>query len=482
MKAGSIRFRLLIAAAFSVVAALAIAGGGLTYLFERHVERRIEAELSNHMNQLIAGLEIGADGSATIAQPPTDPRFLSPLSGLYWQVVDQATGNVIRSRSLWDQRLAMPDDKPSDGAARLIETEGPDGRLLVAVDREVRERAHNDRSFRVLIGLDHHEVDLALQEFDEDIIPSLSILAVVLILAAWLQVSIGLRPLEHIRRGLGEIVAGRSSRMNAEVPSELLPLVDEINRLLESQAEVLAKWRSRAADLAHGLKTPLQVLAADIRTLRGKGEIDIADDIDHIAGAIRRHVERELARSRAASGSGARPASCGVSEVAQRVVEVVRRTPEGERLDFDVEAAPETTASMDEVDLAEVLGNLVENASRFARSKVLVQASATAVSTRIVVEDDGPGIPEKAMHRVVERGERVDLAGNGSGLGLAIVSDLVEAYSGRLALEDASPGLRAIVTIPRRSSAEALNSSTESSGAPPISAARPSWMRTSQSY
>src|SRR5436853_7729107 len=132
MKAGSIRFRLLIAAAISVVAALAIAGLGLTYLFERHVERRIEAELSNHMNQLIAGLEIGADGVVSITQPPTDPRFSAPLSGLYWQVLDEAAGSVIRSRSLWDAQLAVPADKPADGAAHLIETKGPDGRLLVA--------------------------------------------------------------------------------------------------------------------------------------------------------------------------------------------------------------------------------------------------------------------------------------------------------------------------------------------------------------
>jgi signal transduction histidine kinase len=448
MTAGSIRLRLLIAAAVSVVAALAIAGAGLTYLFERHVERRIEAELLNHMNQLIAGLEVGADGGVSVTQPPTDPRFSTPLSGLYWQVLDEAKGNLIRSRSLWDAQLAMPADKPADGASRLIETKGPEGRLLVAVDREVSEAAHDDRAFRILVALDHREVDVASQEFGEDIVPSLAILAVVLILAAWLQVSIGLRPLEVVRRGIGEIVAGRSSRMTTEVPSELLPLIEEINRLLENQAEVLAKARSRAADLAHGLKTPLQVLSADIRTLRRKGETDVADDIDQVAGTIRRHVERELARSRAASGTGSRSASCSVAAVAQRVVDVVRRTPRGEHLDFEIEAAPEVMVAMDEADLAEVLGNLVENASRFARSKVVIDAVATAAMTRITVQDDGPGIPEKARHRAVERGERLDVGGDGSGLGLAIVSDVLEAYGGKLALDDGNPGLKAIVSVP----------------------------------
>ena len=216
------------------------------------------------MNQIIAGLEIAGDGNVNIAEPPTDPRFSVPFSGLYWQVVDEATGNIIRSRSLWDAQLAMPTERAPTGAARFLEMKGPEARLLVAVERDVREAAHNDRSFRLLVALDHLEVDAASQEFGADIVPSLAILACVLILAAWLQVAIGLRPLERIRHDVREIVAGRSSRMATEVPSELRPLVDEINRLLDSQAGVVAKARARAADLAHGLKTPLQVLAADI--------------------------------------------------------------------------------------------------------------------------------------------------------------------------------------------------------------------------
>jgi signal transduction histidine kinase len=451
MKAGSIRLRLLIAAAVSVVAALALAGVGLTYLFERHVERRIEAELANHMNEIIAGLEIAGDGSVNVIQPPTDPRFSAPLSGLYWQVVDEATGSVIRSRSLWDTQLAMPAKPPADGAVQLVETKGPTGGLLVGVDREVREAAHNDRPFRVLVALDHREVDEALQEFGADIVPSLAILAAFLIIAAGLQVAIGLRPLEKIRQGVGEIVAGRSSRMTTEVPSELRPLVGEINRLLESQAEVLGKARTRASDLAHGLKTPLQVLAADVRALRAKGEATMAHDIDQVATTIRRHVERELARSRAAPSTGTRLAACRVAEVARRVVDVVKRTPRGEHLDFIIKAVPDVTAWIDEVDLAEILGNLVENASRFAKAKVVIEASSTGTMTTIAVEDDGQGIPVEARKSAMARGERLDIGGDGTGLGLAIVSDVVEAYAGTLKLEDARPGLKAVVTLPSRS-------------------------------
>jgi signal transduction histidine kinase len=434
--AGSIRVRFLIAAALSVIAALAIAKIGITYLFERHVERRIDAELTNHMNQLIAGLAVADDGSASVTEPPSDPRFSVPLSGLYWQAVDEASGDIIRSRSLWDAQLAVPDERPASGAPQFLEMKGPNGRLVVAVERKVREAAHNDRSFRVVVALDHSEVDAALQEFSADIVPSLAILAGVLILAAWLQVAVGLRPLERIRHGLGEIVAGRSSRMATEVPSELRPLVGEINRLLESQAQVLAKARARAADLAHGLKTPLQVLAADIRTLRAKGETTAAGHIDQVATTIRRHVERELARSRAASGPGTRLVACSVAEVARRVVDVVKRTPRGEHLEFVMKVGPEATSFVDEVDLAEILGNLIENASRFARTRILIEASATATTTTITIVDDGPGIPEEAKMRAMVRGERLDSA--------AMVPDSTsnrlrrpEAYGGTLSLEDA---------------------------------------------
>jgi signal transduction histidine kinase len=302
------------------------------------------------------------------------------------------------------------------------------------------------------VALDHREVDEALQEFGADIVPSLAILAAFLILAAGLQVAIGLRPLERIRHGVGEIVAGRSSRMTTEVPSELRPLVDEINRLLESQEEVLGKARARASDLAHGLKTPLQVLAADIRALRAKGEETMAHDIDQVATTIRRHVERELARSRAAPLTGTRLAACRVAEVARRVVDVVKRTPRGEHLDFIVEADPDLIAYIDEVDLAEILGNLVENASRFAKARIVVDAGATATETTIIVQDDGPGIPEGARNRATARGERLDISGDGAGLGLAIVSDVVEAYAGTLQLEDACPGLKAVVSLPRSDS------------------------------
>ncbi len=445
MSGGSIRLRLFVAAAISVVAALSIAGLGQTFLFERHVERRINTELTTHLNQLIAGVAIAEDGVVSVARPPTDPRFQVPLSGLYWQVIDESTRRTIRSRSLWDASLDAPPVSASAGTQSL-EIRGHDGGLLIALQREIREATHADRPLRVIVAIDHREVEVASREFGQDLLPSLAILSAVLILAAWVQVAVGLRPLERLRRAVGDVMANRKSRLDTDVPREVQPLADEINRLLEAQADALVKARSSAADLAHGLKTPLQVLAADIRALRDRGQADLAENIAEVAGTIRRHVDRELTRRRTAPAPGSTSA---FADVAGRVVNVVRRTPRGETIEFIIDAVPGQAVAMDETDLSEVLGNLVENASRFGRSRIVIAARETATTTNIEVADDGPGIPEDAKSAVLARGARLDLRGDGAGLGLAIVADVVEVYGGKLSLEDAGPGLRAVIHIPR---------------------------------
>ncbi len=299
------------------------------------------------------------------------------------------------------------------------------------------------------VAEDHRSVEISTREFAVELVPSLALLAAVLILAMWLQVAVGLKPLEGLRQAVSDVVAGNAARLETDVPTEVQPLADEINRLLDGQAKALARARSGATDLAHGLKTPLQVLSSDIRKLRTKGEQQIADEIDQVAGSIRRHVDRELARARVAPATAAQVRRANVAAVAQRVIAVVKRTPQGERLTFVVDAPPNATAPIDEADLAEILGNLVENAARYAASTVRISALETDAAVRVIVTDDGPGIPDQARAAALARGVSLDTAG-GSGLGLAIVSDVIDAYGGSLAIDDAGPGLRVTVILPRR--------------------------------
>jgi signal transduction histidine kinase len=266
--------------------------------------------------------------------------------------------------------------------------------------------------------------------------------------AFFIQITVGLAPLETLRVSVRNVIAQRTARLDVTAPSEVQPLADEINRLLEAQEKALGRARSRATDLAHGLKTPLQVLSADIRALRKKGETDLADEIEKSAGAIRRHVERELARARLAPGVSGK-ASCRVSNVAAGIIAVVKRTPSGKQLSFKMDVATELAAPIDEGDLSEILGNLIENAARYAKSSVRVDASATTAEVIVTVADDGPGIPDADRESALSRGVQLDSKGGSSGLGLAIVSDIVEAYDGRLAMANADPGLVVTISLPR---------------------------------
>ncbi|OQM74642.1 sensor histidine kinase [Manganibacter manganicus] len=442
----SIRFRLWSAATVSILIALAIAGLGLRYLFELNVERRVVSELTVDLNDLIGATTYGLDGRLSVQAALTDPRFSIPLSGHYWQIEDVGSGRLVRSRSLWDATLALPNHGASGELREIKEFKGPDGELAIAVERMVIDA--NGRTFRAIVAESHRSVEVAVREYVRDLAPALILLAIILMAAFFIQITIGLAPLESLRVAVRNVIAQRAARLDVAAPREVQPLADEINRLLDAQEKALARARSRATDLAHGLKTPLQVLSADIRALRKKGETGLADEIEKSIAAIRRHVERELARARLAPGVSGK-VSCRIRETAAGVVAVVKRTPSGKQLSFKLEIVDDLTASIDEGDLSELLGNLVENAARYAKSEVRVDASAMAGEVVIGVRDDGPGILEADRESALSRGVKLDSQGDSSGLGLAIVSDIVGAYGGHLAMSNAGPGLIVTIHLPR---------------------------------
>jgi signal transduction histidine kinase len=441
---GTIRLRLWSAAAISILVALAVAAVGLIYLFERDVERRVEGDLAIDLNQLISFSSYADDGTLQVSSAFSDPRFAVPLSGRYWQVEDVASGALVRSRSLWDGALSLPAAR-GDGERRFEEITGPDKALLLVVERTIIDAS--GRSFRAAVAADHQTITDSVNEYTWELVAALVLLAVVLLAAIFFQITVGLAPLRSLKVALADVVTRRTPRLDVSAPGEVAPLAEEINRLLAAQEKALARARSGATDLAHGLKTPLQVLSGDIRTLRDKGEGALADEIERSVGAIRRHIERELARARTAPAVMSN-AGCRAAEVTAGVVAVVRRTPQGERLTFEIAIADDLVAPIDEGDLSEILGNLVENAARFATSRVRVSAARDAAVTTVVVVDDGPGIADGNRAAAVGRGVRLDETKSGTGLGLAIVSDIVEAYGGSLEMGDAGPGLIVKVTLP----------------------------------
>ena len=400
-----------------------------------------------------------ADGTLIEARPPTDPRFARPLSGLYWQV--ETGEGMLRSRSLWDGALALPVDDLPDGQTHEHRLVGPGYADLLVLERSVTlSRRLGAVPARVSVALDRAGIRAATAAFAADVRPYLGVLAVALIGAMTAQTLVGLRPLAKVRRRLAAIRAGTATRLGDDVPAEVRPLVAEVDALLAAREADVARARARAGDLAHGLKTPLQVLAGDVDRLRAAGQDDLADEVAVVAAAMRRHVERELARARLAGATARADAGAHLATVARGIVAVVRRTPDGARLAWAEDVPEDVVARIDPDDLAEAVGNLMENAARHARSSVSVAARRDGDKVEVLVRDDGAGIPPERLSEVLRRGVRLDTVGGGGGMGLAIVQDIAEVWDGGLSLENAHPGLLARLRLPMASSEQGHGSRT----------------------
>jgi signal transduction histidine kinase len=495
----SLRIRLLAAAAIVVSFVLVLAGVALVVVFERNVLRTIDIELDAYIDQLASILTRDENGGVTVDTELADPRFRQPYGGRYWQVSSDK-GVLLRSRSLWDT-LLQTGEAPAPGAGvRRQELAGPDRQVLYAAIRSVilepepagslegwpaplaeasvsqegrsapledtsapqgerpapqeeRPALHEEKPapqeerYILVAAMDRAEVDEINAKFGGDIVPALGVFAVLLIGAAWVQVSVGLAPLEKVRTGLEAVRLGDARRLDAEVPSELQPLVAETNRLLDAQETALVKARARAGDLAHGLKTPLTALTMLADGLRHDGQPGLAQDIEHHLQGLGRHVERELARSRIAAG--AQTTRTLIEPTVSGLVKTISKLPRGDGIDWCIDSPAGLAAAVDEVDLAEILGNLMDNARKWTRAVVAVTVRRRGREVEVLVEDDGAGIPEHDRSRVLNRGIRLDERVPGTGLGLTIAKEIVEAYNGKLDLGDAQiGGLRVSLVLP----------------------------------
>jgi len=433
VKLRSLHVRLLVAATVSISAALVIAGFGLTALFEHHVERRLDLQLETYLSELIGRIEPDQTGGIKLIRELGDPRFDQPLSGLYWQIQDDTQHALIRSRSLWDGMLALPDDQLSLGVVHRHELPGPGGQSLLVREQQVIVLPQTEaRRLRIAIAVDRSDLIAARDEFSQDMLPYLVLLAVALLLATWLQVRMGLSPLDRIRRGVLSIRSGTIRRLSETYPDEVQPLVDEINELLDAGDKVVEDARAWTADLAHGLKTPLTALSADAQRLRAKGEAGMADDLEQLAQSMRRRVDRELIRARLRSEASSRAKHSDLLKILRGVVATLKRTPAGESLSWEIEAAEPAQVRLPPDDLAELLGNLLDNACKWSRTRVRVNIHRHD-GWRLVIEDDGPGVAEDQRAKLGQRGMRLDEQTAGTGLGLAIARDIAAAYEGKLA-------------------------------------------------
>ena len=434
--AGSLRWRLLAGAAAAILLALLIAWAFMTLLFQRHLERQQHDEIQRDALALLSTLTLAADGAPQLADTVADPRMQAPAGGYYWQV-ETAAGRV-RSRSLWDEVLPAPPAPDGDGWASRA-ADGPFGQSVVIVSRRIHEEGVGT-AIDVQLAQDIAPVRAARNDFALELALFLALLWLVLSGAAWVQVSLGLAPL----RRLGDALAALRENARARLPDtglrEVQPLADAINALADARGTDLERARRRAADLAHGLKTPLAALSAQSRRARDDGAPEAADGMDRAIGAIAAAIETELARTRLASADTRIDDGVPLAACVEQLVDVLEHTERGGELAFAIEVDDAMRVALPAAHLSELLGAVLENAVRFARRVVRVQAAVDVAGLQVVVEDDGPGIAGDRQRDALARGRRLDESAGGTGLGLAIAREAAEASGGTIRLGESALG------------------------------------------
>jgi signal transduction histidine kinase len=444
MTRNSIRLRLLLSACAMIVAVMAVAVISMSLIFQRHMEKRVENELEKHLIQLAGAVEVTPSGAIGLTQELADPRFQLPMSGLYWQI-DLAGRPLARSRSLWDQRLTVPTPPVEASDVHINELPGPDGQTLFALERAILlEQSGAERLFVFTIGLSRDEISGTVLSFTRDVVPTLGALGLVLLVATWAQISLGLRPLSLIETAVNAVRKGERNRIDQPVADEVRPMVSALNGLLEANETRSREAWQRAADLAHGLRTPLAVLGAVSRSLEHKGLNEEAGKIRLQTGHMHQQVEWELSKAI----SSARDAAdwLDLSVHVGRLVRVVRMVDEAGAIAWEVNLPQGTEWQIADSDLNEIFGNILENAQKWARSLVRVGLDRNGC---IIIEDDGPGVEEADLAKLTMRGFSNDRRKEGSGLGLAIVQQLADKNECGLAFARSElGGLRVALTPP----------------------------------
>lgn len=448
----SLGARLFLSAAFCCVLILVLAGVGLTTFYRRSAERGFDERLSVYIKQLVADLAAPPETERQTVGDLGEPRFDLPLTGWYWQItrLDGERPNVRASRSLVGGQLPKLLDQsitPNSRGLRESYVSGPDDRMLRILEREID--VGEDGRFTVAVAAPADEIEGDIQDFRFALAMTFLLLGIALVASTLVQVRFGLRPLVRLRTAVGSVRTGESPRIVGQYPPDLAPLASELNQLIDANHEILDRARTQVGNLAHALKTPLSVMMNEA----GPGEGQLPQTVRTQTAIMRDQVQYYLDRARAAALSGALG---GVTEVVPSL-EALLRTFMKISQDREIagsHAVPKTLRFRGEKqDFEEILGNLLDNAFKWAASRVEVSLEgAKAVDDEkmaLLIDDDGPGLPDGARAEVLKRGRRLDEATPGSGLGLSIVVDLAKLYGGELTLQR-SPlgGLRARLVLP----------------------------------
>lgn len=447
--------RLVRAALMWTVPALITALILLTWFYRNTVYTSFDDPLESAVTALIASVEMTDEDGLTLTREPLDPRYQRALSGRYWLIgTANGAGDVtplLASRSLYGETLSIEaDDRTrltnATGEAVRFPGAGPNlDEPLRIVGREVRLPGM-DQPVVAMAAADRRPATRSIQQFAVSALLLMGLLSAGLLAAIYAQVRLGLRPLFALADRVADVREGRSLTLEGRYPDEIAGVADELNSLIAHNRNVVERAQTHVGNLAHGLKTPIAVLQNEA----GLTDTVSADVVQRQTDAMSAQVNHHLARARAAARGQAIGLSCDMDDVISALARTLPRIHRDKDLIIDVDGEAGLRFRGDKRDLEDMVGNLMDNAAKWTKSQIDVSRRAEEATIRIVIEDDGPGIPDAEIETALKRGARLDEATPGSGLGLAIVNDLAEAYGGSLSLmRSALGGLKAELTLPQ---------------------------------
>jgi signal transduction histidine kinase len=444
----SIRLRITVASLAAIAIAIFVANILIADLFKEHAVKQFESTMQVQSNQIASLVTVDPkSGRITLTSQPSEPRWSSPLSGYYWQI-NLPDGQLLRSRSLWDSTLNVS-QKETAGTSNFYYIDDLSNQYLLVLTKNLSIDGGSTK-FLLTVASDTKELNKAILAFQSSIQGYLLILAIVLLAILFLQITFGLSPLSALKKALHRFHIGEAERVEGVFPIEFNPLITELNAVIDKNSSIVTRAKTQAGNLAHAMKTPIAVIsnALEDKNISDDSFRELVKEQIHKA---REQIDWNLAKARAATSSKNPRLKTPVLPVIESIVAVMHKVYAEKGLIIEVQN-PITSSFMfngEEHDLQEVVGNLLDNACKWAKSRVNISVSPCMGGIQIVVEDDGLGINPSDYPKVLRRGFRVDELTQGSGLGLAIVDDLVSLYDGNIELGQSSlGGLRVLIQLP----------------------------------
>lgn len=446
---GSLSGRLLLGALFWTAVATSMGGYLFSIAFQEHVVDQTDQELTRIIDTMMGVTEIAVDGQIGFTRSVFDPRFERAYSGWYWQI-QESESSMLRSRSLWDETLSS--DLSVDQFEPVIrEAIGPGGQNIRLMEMDVI-LPESEKRYRFSAATETKQMIESMQSFDQMLVTSLGFITLAIVVGVVVQLWFGLRPIREIGENLEDVRSGKSHHLKGDWPREIDPLAEEINALIHHNEQIVERARTHVGNLAHALKTPLSVIVNESESSKiGSHGKTIARQ----ASEMKSHIDHHLKRARVAAGG--RGNAIDVDEAVHAIIRTMKRIHSDKAIVFRTNLEDGLKFEGIREDLVDLLGNVVDNACKWAKSEVAVSVKAAEAGPRgpflqIIIEDDGKGVSAAELPQLFERGQRFDEHVPGTGLGLAIVRDVSEMYGGKVeaVVSTKLGGLKIILTLPAK--------------------------------